>query len=371
MTKTRYLAIDLETVKLFPRGADWQEHRPLGIGCAVAYAADLEEPLVWHGIKENGGIGLQMSQEDAAAMVRDLQALVQQGYTPLTWNGLGFDFHVLAEESGMWAECRELARAHVDMMFHLFCVKGYRMGLANACAAMDTKGKTEGMDGEKAVQMWHDGKREAVIAYCTQDVAATLDLALACEERSGLSWTSQSRRPQNLWLPSGWENVERALLIPEPSTSWMDHPQPRSDFSGWLDESYRPDPKFEYAVTLTAKQAERIGSIFGARPVLMVRGETGISSFDDCDGPDIMRSIKRYLKEREGEEAARGVREWDEITDPEKRGSLLKLATESMLWAELTASNADPKIEDWEIQLFFDGLGSTEWIIKPEFTEYG
>ena len=42
-----------------------------------------------------------MSQQEAAGLVEYLAAQVEHGYTIVTWNGLGFDFDILAEESGM------------------------------------------------------------------------------------------------------------------------------------------------------------------------------------------------------------------------------------------------------------------------------
>jgi hypothetical protein len=49
---------------------------------------------------------------------------VRARYTIVTWNGTGFDFDILAEESGMLAECKGLAVNHVDMMFHVLCRLG-------------------------------------------------------------------------------------------------------------------------------------------------------------------------------------------------------------------------------------------------------
>ena len=237
-TQRKYLAFDLETVTLFPQGANWQEYRPLGIGCAAARTADGREAIIWHGNNSDGEIPIRMTQPEAANMVRDLVAFADDGYTILTWNGLLFDLNVLAEESGLWAECRALAHDHVDMMFHLFCERNFRLALSTACKGMaaltNIDGKTEEMDGAIAVQMWHDGQRQAVIDYCVQDAQTTLDLGLACEHLGRLSWTSQRGRPQTLDLRTGWRTVETALLIPEPDTSWMTNPQPRSDFTSWL-----------------------------------------------------------------------------------------------------------------------------------------
>ena len=68
-------------------------------------------------------------QGEVGSLVDYLACQVVAGYTILTWNGLSFDFNVLAEESGMHDECAELALNHVDMMFHIFCLRGHYLGL--------------------------------------------------------------------------------------------------------------------------------------------------------------------------------------------------------------------------------------------------
>lgn len=228
-----YFAFDIETVKRFPDGADWRKHRPLGIACAAA-ASSMEQPRIWHGTDAAGAIATRMARNELRQLVGDLVAAVDRGFTLLTWNGTGFDFDILAEESGMIDECRTLAANHVDMMFHLFCVKGYPLALRTACIGSGTTAKSEGMDGAKAVQMWHAGARQEVIDYCVRDVQATLELANATERKRRLTWRSRAGNLQFLPIPSGWKTVEDALRIPEPDTSWMTHPLTRSEFTDWL-----------------------------------------------------------------------------------------------------------------------------------------
>ena len=235
MTK-KYIGFDIETVRMFGAGGDWRDYRPLGIGCAVAVASDWAKPRIWHGLdgERDDGVADRMSCEEAQGMVRDLEQFVEDGYRLVTWNGLGFDFDVLAEESGLGEACRGLTLGHVDMMFHMFCARNFRMALATACKAMRTGGKTEGMDGLEAVRMWHEGHRAAVMDYCAQDARVTLDLAVACEKAGGLRWVSRSGNPQVLELPGGWLTVAEANGLPLPDTSWMRDPLPRTSLSGWL-----------------------------------------------------------------------------------------------------------------------------------------
>ena len=49
------------------------------------------------------------------SFVEYLATQVENGYTIVTWNGLGFDFDILADESQMLAECRQLAIGHVQL----------------------------------------------------------------------------------------------------------------------------------------------------------------------------------------------------------------------------------------------------------------
>jgi hypothetical protein len=114
-TPRRYLAFDIETATVSPEdGSDWRSCRPLRISCAATLLGNSNEPVLWHG-------GDRLSQEESAALVRYLEDQVAHGYTLLTWNGLGFDLDILAEEAQMLPQCRALALVHVDMMFHAFC----------------------------------------------------------------------------------------------------------------------------------------------------------------------------------------------------------------------------------------------------------
>jgi hypothetical protein len=94
--KQRFLAFDIETAKLLPEQvADLLSHRPLGIACAAVVDIEGQHETVWHG-RESGAFAAQMSRAEAQGLVHDLARFVDDGYTLLTWNGLGFDFNILA-----------------------------------------------------------------------------------------------------------------------------------------------------------------------------------------------------------------------------------------------------------------------------------
>ena len=237
----RLLAFDLEISKtLIDDFNEWKAHRPLGISCA-ATLLEGEQPRLWFSREPNQGIAPQMHRDDLNALVAYLEEAAGQGNQILTWNGLGFDFDVLAEESGRWDACRALALNHIDMMFHFFCLQGYFLGLDKAAKGMGLPGKMEGMSGELAPKLWQEGQFDQVLKYVSQDVVTTLGIAQAVQAKKYLAWTSNAGKLQRVSLPQGWLAVQQALQLPVPDTSWMRRPVKRSDYLAWTHpENKRP-----------------------------------------------------------------------------------------------------------------------------------
>ena len=233
----RYVAFDIETAAVVPEGADWRDGRPLGITCA-AIAWELPDDSICtqvrHGRNPDGSPAPYLSQAECADIVQALQTAVAHGYTLLTWNGLGFDFEILAEESGLRGECAALALGHVDMMYQVLCLKGYPLSLNAAAKGLGLVGKTEGVDGAQAPMLWAEGKHAEVLEYVQQDVRTTLEVALAVEKRRGLRWTSKAGKLQTLPIAQ-WLTVAEARQLPLPDTSWMATPLDRHDFAAWME----------------------------------------------------------------------------------------------------------------------------------------
>jgi hypothetical protein len=231
----QYLAFDIETAKDVP-GDDfnWRAHRPLGISCAATLASDAGQPLLWYGKTRDESPEKRMSREDARGLVQYLSSMVARGFTILTWNGLAFDFDILAEESGDVASCGECALGHVDMMFHVFCSLGYPIGLDNAAHGMGLPGKPAGMSGSKAPQLWAQGHFKEVLEYVAQDVRTAMQIAQTCERRGRLEWITRRGTKSSMPLTSGWLTVREALRLPQPDTSWMSTPLLRREFTAWL-----------------------------------------------------------------------------------------------------------------------------------------
>jgi len=230
----KYLAFDIETAKEWPEGADWRRHRPLGIACAATLTDGPDPPRFWHGAQPDGRPADRMSRDDVAQLVDYLLSMVSQGHTILTWNGLAFDFDVLAEESGRLEQCKGLALDHVDMMFHVFCTLGYPVGLEAAAKGSGLAGKPEGMSGIMAPSMWAAGKHQEVLDYVAQDARTTLELAELCEKAKCFRWITRRGKTSRMDLPAGWLTASQAMRLPEPDTSWMSSPLPRHRFTGWL-----------------------------------------------------------------------------------------------------------------------------------------
>ena len=119
-----FAAFDLEIARILPRDADdLLAFRPLGITCAALAFSDGRPVELFSATP-------QLTREEAIPLVHRLQAVAASGSTLVTWNGCGFDFPVLADESGLVQECAELALAHVDLMLLVTFRKGWRLSLA-------------------------------------------------------------------------------------------------------------------------------------------------------------------------------------------------------------------------------------------------
>jgi len=229
-TGKKLIGFDIETEEI----DSFRDFDHTGITCAAARASD-GEPMTWHGGKAAGTFTDRMSEEEAVAMVDYLSEKQEAGYQIATWNGLAFDFPILYAVSGRDPRCKALARDHVDMMFHFFCIKGFAISLAKALEGMGLSGKTEGFDGALAPKMWREGRYEEVLDYVAEDARATLDMAEAGNRERAVRWVSRRGKLRSCELKQGWKTVAEALREPEPDVSWMDDPWPRSRFTGWLD----------------------------------------------------------------------------------------------------------------------------------------
>lgn len=230
----KYCGFDIETAKILPANfGDLHDHRPLGISCAAIWCEDKEQAEVFYSKNTDGNASEKMSVDDLSGFVDLLIEKTKQGYTIVTHNGLGFDFDILAEESGRLDDCKQLALNHIDMMFHFFCGKGFAIGL-NAAAKSIGISKPENIDGSLAPQLWKQGNHQQVLDYVAQDCRLTLDIALTSKKNKKITWITQRGSTSSFTLPSGWLSASDAMKLPLPDTSWMDNAWERSKFTAWL-----------------------------------------------------------------------------------------------------------------------------------------
>jgi hypothetical protein len=235
------LAFDLEIVKNIPEGVEWRDIRPIGISCAAGLLSN--EPLsrLWFHKDEQTEEPLSggMSQQYLQHLVQDLLFWMNDGYTIVTWNGLSFDFDVLAEESGMFDECKEIALNHVDMMFHFLCVKGFPVGLDAVAKGLSLGGKKAGMSGADAPNLWASdilSDRLKVLRYVHQDSLSTLEIYEKATQIRAINWITKKGKYSYMPLSEGFKTVKECLDFPLPDTSWMDTPLTREEFYSWTEK---------------------------------------------------------------------------------------------------------------------------------------
>jgi len=241
MTTENLIFFDLEISRIIPENAgDWSEYRPFGISCAATMAGD--EIQLWHG-DENGRIAHCMSVEQCQDLAFYLYDQWVLGAQIVTWNGLGFDFDVLAEEckrQGWHDNMVDLALSHIDIAFAMFCDLGYMCSLDRAAEGMKIPGKVEGMGGGLTPVMWAGSReeQEAVLEYVAQDARVTRNLYEEIVTAGYLRWITQRGHPcKRPWYPhlvdGRLATVSESLEKPAPDTSWMDSPWSREKFLGW------------------------------------------------------------------------------------------------------------------------------------------
>ena len=230
------LAFDLEIVKDIPQWSNWKDIRPLGISCAASHSEQDQTNFWYHGWLNKEPLAGAMTKEELKPMLEYFKFRHDEGCKLLTWNGLQFDFDVLAEESGEYELCKELAISHIDMMFQIFCIKGYPLGLNTVAHGLRLQGKTEGMHGDLAPQMWSNSleDRNKVLEYVMQDAKTTFEVFEASSKRQSITWTSKSGKLQYMSIPK-WLSVNECMKFPLPDVSWMSNPLVRADFSAWCN----------------------------------------------------------------------------------------------------------------------------------------
>lgn len=238
-----YTSFDIET--------SGSIEEPSGITCAATMLCETgprqqrSPPVLWYGEtdEETGLYADKMSAYLCRELVEYLAGHHDLGYPTLAWNGVSFDFRVLAEQCESrehYQKCIELAKESYDPMFQMVNRKGFGVGLNKAAIGMGVGGKLEGMDGHKAVEMWGDSReaQEIVLKYVAQDVIATANVFDALLRTGMLRWLSSTGKfptwvPLDSWQPvkmfinrhqneAHWSATIKEIFKQERFTAWMD-----------------------------------------------------------------------------------------------------------------------------------------------------
>lgn len=233
----RFIAWDIETAEIVPEGAVWEDYRPYGISCAATLVMPENQMAIW---VSTGGENLRLAPKlttgRCVEMFRHLVDFQAQGYPVVSWNGVGFDFDVLAEEmpAVFFESVVALAWDSYDPGFQMACELGYMCGLGKA--AQSTLGASKLMSGAQAPALWAEDAagQTKVLEYVQSDVRLTAELYEALLDSGRIKWISRAGRP-NEWRPFKGQLLtvgEAYVQIARPRDPWKS----RDEIIAWTDK---------------------------------------------------------------------------------------------------------------------------------------
>ncbi|HVJ06593.1 MAG TPA: ribonuclease H-like domain-containing protein [Candidatus Saccharimonadales bacterium] len=173
--------LDIETLRLsseVPGG--WSSIDKFGIAVAVTW--DLQGQFrAWF-------------EDDVSELVAELKRFERI----VTYNGERFDFTVL---SG-YTSTRGLPTRSFDVLVHLTQTIGYRVKLDDV--AFHTLGVGKNGDGLEAVRLWREGKKDAVIDYCKNDVELLMRVVAHAREHGFIKVKGKR-------IPVDWSPLRHSL----------------------------------------------------------------------------------------------------------------------------------------------------------------
>lgn len=210
---------------------------PPHISCAAIALSDDPENVRFYQAAEGNE---QMTAQEVEHLSEKMPQIHESGYTFLTWNGVSFDYQVIAANCNNTGYSKLLLDqcwcAHIDMMLLVTFQTGYRLSLDAALAGAGLAGKLHNvtlsdgtpitdMSGAKAPELWRAGERAAVLQYLQQDVIQPLELARHTEVHKALRWTSKKGKMMFIDVPELYTVAEAYRNLPEPEdVSWLTDP---------------------------------------------------------------------------------------------------------------------------------------------------
>jgi len=226
-----FVAADLES------SHEYHEDMPfadVGISCAALYAVEWESAISYPAQDIFGFREPEMSAECAQGFAKELIRYASMGDTIVSFNGLHFDFPLLAtvcNDTGIEKELKHLAiYEHIDYALNMVTARGFMISLDTAAHALGLSGKTEGMAGYLAPILWNPERTtfsdeeaadiEALgvvpgtkaaqalcLTYVGQDAVTTADVYRLLVEDKYLQWVSSrsGKLVKTPWYPEVFE----------------------------------------------------------------------------------------------------------------------------------------------------------------------
>lgn len=207
----RFVSMDIEITDPLP-SEEYHWRESLGVSCCGTATPD--EPKTWATPADAGSYLTyrpRMDTDTLRVMCRYLQGQELSRHTIVTWNGLGFDFRMLAQDAldngdrDLAQDWARMALGHCDLAFQMRAERGYMIGLDTAAEALDAARKTEGMHGDMVPELWQGGPEQQAkcMAYVQQDAIATLDVAKSLWAKCSIRWiTKRGNKARFPWYPT-------------------------------------------------------------------------------------------------------------------------------------------------------------------------
>ncbi len=229
------IGFDIEIADVFElaQGEDLDARGPFRISVAAIFDATTGRSRVWHATNAAGGPAGELDPALAREVLRFLRRCQLDGKRIVAWNGLSFDLKWMGHAANDLPLAAEVARELIDPMFQFFCLKGFPVGLQAVADGMAV-GAKKLMDGKDAPLEWQRGNTQKVLDYVVEDCRITTVVAQAIEGKRHIRWRTSRGSLSDVRIPR-LVPVAEAMELPDPDTSWMDRPIPRSRFVGWLD----------------------------------------------------------------------------------------------------------------------------------------
>lgn len=151
----------------------------------------------------------EMSKPDANQMLDFLWSVHKKGDKIFTWNGTGFDWRMLAANTGELDACVELALTSYDPAFQVLAQRGMMPALDGVLSGFKLPNKP--MKGSKAPEKWEKGEYQEVIDYVISDTTNLRAIAERIEKSRGVRWTSHSGNMNFVPFVRGFLTVEQCL----------------------------------------------------------------------------------------------------------------------------------------------------------------